>query len=95
MVAPEPRTGIDWLKWDSGPSSTVLLHGTQGPPLKPASGFGARVRYSHLGGRGDRRSAGKPSSHRDALCPSCRLPIDERDVDEELPEVGETKQRGN
>jgi hypothetical protein len=32
--------------------------------------------------------------HREALCPSCRLPIDSRDVDEELREVEETQLSG-
>jgi len=33
-------------------------------------------------------------AHGEALCPSCRLPIDARDVDEELREVGETQPIG-
>ncbi|HSW94971.1 MAG TPA: hypothetical protein VLI88_02305 [Patescibacteria group bacterium] len=33
-------------------------------------------------------------AHGEALCPSCRLPIDSRDVDEELREVGEALASG-
>lgn len=33
-------------------------------------------------------------AHGEALCPSCGLPIDARDVDEELREVGETQPSG-
>jgi hypothetical protein len=32
--------------------------------------------------------------HGEALCPSCRLPIDKRDVDEELREAGTTQPVG-
>jgi len=32
--------------------------------------------------------------HGEALCPSCRLPIDSRDVGQELREAGETQASG-
>lgn len=33
-------------------------------------------------------------AHGEALCPSCRLPIDSRDVDEVLREVGQSQLTG-
>ncbi len=33
-------------------------------------------------------------THGEALCPSCKLPIDARDVNEDLREVGETQVSG-
>ena len=33
-------------------------------------------------------------AHGEALCPSCRLPIDSRDVDEELREPGRSQPIG-
>jgi hypothetical protein len=32
--------------------------------------------------------------HGEALCPSCRLPIGKRDINEELREVGQTQPGG-
>jgi len=33
-------------------------------------------------------------AHGEALCPSCRLPVDQRDVDEELREPGDALPAG-